>query len=422
MENCTIIKVKRKINEDPVDCLILECKKKKLIDLGSVDSTNGGLLTSGSAASDAGVVESIKEILKYAGSASNEDEVSARLIEINSKTKDSLPKIAAKQPILKHSNSAKGGKKDVAKPQAAKENEPVAVPAKTLKYVLTNKKRGYENSISMSMDQSKDDSVPSGPADATIEEADAVAASKAAETRKKSRKNSILLDNFNIIDVVASDYFCQDDQEPEPESQKPAAEGEQITCNNVVLIREKVTTTAKKDVPKGPVLDAASNEYVYDIYYTKNSNINLDLLYANNYEITPMVNKNQLIILDENQDDDDGENYEDDEDSNDEANWRNDYPDEDDNDSYDDNDDHDDNEDDYGDDYNEYGRGYYDEEGDGKLSSYLKKSCALDRSYYDEDGDSDEYDEKDTAAPISYTAYKKRTLRELEHDYQNIQN
>ena len=27
---CTIIKVKRKITDDPVDCLILECKKKKI--------------------------------------------------------------------------------------------------------------------------------------------------------------------------------------------------------------------------------------------------------------------------------------------------------------------------------------------------------------------------------------------------------
>ena len=53
---CTIIKVKRKINEDPVDCLIIECKKKKLIE----------------ASQDQQADESIKEILKYAGSASNE--------------------------------------------------------------------------------------------------------------------------------------------------------------------------------------------------------------------------------------------------------------------------------------------------------------------------------------------------------------
>ena len=67
MENCTIIKVKRKINEDPVDCLIIECKKKKLIDSGA--PVESGLVTSSSTAD---VVESIKEILKYAGSASNE--------------------------------------------------------------------------------------------------------------------------------------------------------------------------------------------------------------------------------------------------------------------------------------------------------------------------------------------------------------
>ena len=44
----TIIKVKRKINEDPADCLIIECKKKK------TDS------------------DSIKQILKYAGTAKTE--------------------------------------------------------------------------------------------------------------------------------------------------------------------------------------------------------------------------------------------------------------------------------------------------------------------------------------------------------------
>ena len=48
---CTIIKVKRKISEDPADCLIFECKKKKL---------------------DAGSNESIKAILKYAGTATSE--------------------------------------------------------------------------------------------------------------------------------------------------------------------------------------------------------------------------------------------------------------------------------------------------------------------------------------------------------------
>lgn len=58
---CTIVKVKRKITDDPVDCLIIECKKKKLLTNDTAESTNSR---------DAD--ESIKQILKYIGSASNE--------------------------------------------------------------------------------------------------------------------------------------------------------------------------------------------------------------------------------------------------------------------------------------------------------------------------------------------------------------
>ena len=54
---CTIIKVKRKIDEDPAECLIIECKKKKIFE-GEHSSTNES--------------NSIKQILKYAGSAQNE--------------------------------------------------------------------------------------------------------------------------------------------------------------------------------------------------------------------------------------------------------------------------------------------------------------------------------------------------------------
>jgi hypothetical protein len=58
---CTIIKVKRKITEDPAECLIIECKKKKLFKESSNES--------GDQADSFG---SIKQILKYAGSAHNE--------------------------------------------------------------------------------------------------------------------------------------------------------------------------------------------------------------------------------------------------------------------------------------------------------------------------------------------------------------
>ena len=83
---CTIIRVKRKITEDPVDCLIIECKRNKLINgksLGEIDqaidktqlneqeslesSKSSHKISNGTSAK-----ESIKEVLKYAGSAKTE--------------------------------------------------------------------------------------------------------------------------------------------------------------------------------------------------------------------------------------------------------------------------------------------------------------------------------------------------------------
>lgn len=66
---CTVIKVKRKITDDPVDCLILECNKRKKLmpDLSEVlEDTNK------SVSNEKSRIDSIKQILKYAGSAQNE--------------------------------------------------------------------------------------------------------------------------------------------------------------------------------------------------------------------------------------------------------------------------------------------------------------------------------------------------------------
>lgn len=72
---CTIVKVKRKITDDPVDCLIIECKKKRL--LGSIASSAAANTANSASASstiknDLNSSESIKQILKYVGSATNE--------------------------------------------------------------------------------------------------------------------------------------------------------------------------------------------------------------------------------------------------------------------------------------------------------------------------------------------------------------
>ena len=62
---CTVIKVKRKITEDPADCLVLECKKRR-------KQLATDLLPAATASSPTNRIDSIKQILKYAGSAKNE--------------------------------------------------------------------------------------------------------------------------------------------------------------------------------------------------------------------------------------------------------------------------------------------------------------------------------------------------------------
>lgn len=72
---CTVVRVKRKITDDPVDCLIIECKKKRLLSTdnsktSSIDSEN---CTKGEAKHEnLNRSEPIKQILKYIGSASKE--------------------------------------------------------------------------------------------------------------------------------------------------------------------------------------------------------------------------------------------------------------------------------------------------------------------------------------------------------------
>lgn len=145
------------------------------------------------------------------------DEISAKLIEINSAKE--LPK-NAKLPILKQQVSNAKAKKDlVVKP--VKENEPVTKP---LKYVLTNKKRGFENSTIETASQQDQTQLPDDGSTGSGLTTTGQSAASMTEARKKSRKNSTFLDNFNIIDVVPSDYLCQEETES------------QVTDHLVVLI------------------------------------------------------------------------------------------------------------------------------------------------------------------------------------------
>lgn len=339
---CTVIKVKRKITDDPVDCLILECNKRKKLmpDLAELSNNETNNETTKNR------IDSIKQILKYAGSAKNENEISERLIELSSNLKSTIENFKSNPKTPKPSNP-----KETQIRETKKET-------KAHRYVLLNKKRGVENLNEQTIE--------------TI-----------TNKEKSLDKTELAINNYgemNIIDVVSSEY---------DDNYKKEADNEKITCNGIELIKEKVPQPVK---------------YVYDLYYAKNNEIHLDLLYPNNFTINSLD-----IQFDDNIFEEPEEFYEDDEDSNDEGNWRNDYPDD---------DDDIDNEDDQ-DGYlchnvNIDGYNDYDEDEDYKLSAFLKKSCNLDRSFYEDEELSDDFDDYEGEDSKSYSAYKRKLIKDLE--------
>ena len=115
------------------------------------------------------------------------------------------------------------------------------------------------------------------------------------------KQKAFEMENVNIIDIISSDYFNGTPVTAEdvtgatlvapstksPSSQTPSPSNK-ITCNGVEMIREKVVPSPHAE------------KYVYDIYFTKNADLHLDLLYSNNYEIKSSNNYDHVELVDEN--------------------------------------------------------------------------------------------------------------------------
>ena len=152
---------------------------------------------------------------------------------------------------------------------------------KTNRYVLLNKKRGIQNDTPMSS--------------------------------IKTKSFNTDLNDFNIIDVISSDYVNTETESDLFDSPSTTtSKTERLTCNGIEMIREKCVTSTAIKQPKLKEtnaqieFDSKTNEYVYDIYYTKNMDIHLDLLYPSNFEIKSATNDDKIELLDENGDEAEG--------------------------------------------------------------------------------------------------------------------
>lgn len=139
---------------------------------------------------------------------------------------------------------------------------------------MVSKKRGLNQSESNSTNLNE---IPTKPA---VEK----------RFKPRIRTNNNNLDNINIIDVISSDYFNEEDTKKTQDKPEDKA-ANRIACNGVEMVREKVATESEK----------IDDGYVYDIYYAPKSNesIHLDLLYPSNVEIRGCSLYTESELIDE---------------------------------------------------------------------------------------------------------------------------
>jgi len=117
---------------------------------------------------------------------------------------------------------------------------------------------------------------------------------------KHSRKRQLQKDNKELSDKTSMSYIMIDDKQESKNNLKesklsnvnilnvmPSIYNNKINCNGVELIREKVNQQ---------VTSKDEDKYVYDIYYVKNSEIDLNLFYSNNYEIKSGFIENEELV------------------------------------------------------------------------------------------------------------------------------
>ena len=261
----TLLRVKRRKNEDPLDVLVLSAKKRK-----TCDSDEAGNI----------------KILKLATTVDAEDDTKSNL-----KIAETVNKLIAKKSYPNFEELRQQYKKHIThhKDSPAKEvKEKLVESRQEHKYRIISQKRSLkiEDLEDWPQEDSKaDDTKDTGPGDKEL---------------------------FHLYDVVS-------DHDPVKKTEK---EPEKISCNGVEMIREFVDAQ-KVEEDYGFVYDV-----YYTDHLGADSGDFDDSLLDNLVSIHPF-NSGHGFDYGEYRDDPEEFKYEDDEDSNDECNDRNDYPDED---------------------------------------------------------------------------------------------
>ncbi|XP_077982715.1 putative RNA polymerase II nuclear localization protein SLC7A6OS [Glandiceps talaboti] len=299
-----VIRVKRKRTIDPADTLILSCKKSKQADSEQLPDSS-----------------EIDSVFRFAGTIAGKDEPIDQIQSAIDSAKQKL-KRSGPSKILEQIN--------------LKSRELRKTVSQSSRYKVVSKHRNVNT-------ESNDDEKPSKGECEKKQTRDTSGSNKLKSICDDKENSSQNLKEVrgdgacaaeDTTEIEASRLYClydivQEEQEAQhevrkksPGSRTKSPNPDVLMCNNIQMIREKLTIEDEtKPKPK-------ETEYVYDLYYADPATLDIKALES----ITAIMGYSNEDFLFANNDDDDvrGNEYDDeDDDSNDESNWRNDYPDED---------------------------------------------------------------------------------------------
>ncbi|KAJ8303473.1 hypothetical protein KUTeg_019869 [Tegillarca granosa] len=389
----TILRIKRRRHDDPLDTVLVSCKKRKEEPEKDEDQHTD-----------------VQKFLKYAGTVSNKDANISRPI------RDAIKKEKLEKEYKRHETNI---------PEKSRQQRKHA--AKHGRFKITSSHRGIQledldnfekEQISQNeKTQSKSSDCPDAVISENVKEEENVCKNcgKVIKNENTSEKtaNKILKMCVNCSQKtehtqVAPNYekvfqlYDVEVDQPQtfPDFNSILRESQNtsgITCNSVQLVRETVP----------------DDNFVYDLYYTNNPDFNL-CLSEDSLSIEAFTD---VQYGDGNDDDDNDGLYDDEDDSNDESNWRNDYPDEDP--QFYENADLDNGYDNGFDDFQAFGN-----YGDGELAEYMSARCNIeDRDELSSDDEDHAYfgEQMDPICSgahnrLSYEQYYKMVRKEMEDD------
>ncbi|XP_013419662.1 probable RNA polymerase II nuclear localization protein SLC7A6OS [Lingula anatina] len=264
----TIVRVKRRRHDDPLDSLVLACKKPKRVSqpLGVDDDDD----------------EEVKSIFSFAGTVQKKNEPVSRHV------KEAIRKKKLEKEYKQHSTdflkSARRKQKDV---------------IKNNRFKVTAGHRSMDlNNLDVADDQTSH------------------GACKGTEVEQKDTGlNDTSFEKWTQKCYQIYDLEEEEEEDASKEKQAEAISSQSaVACNGVPMIREKIPQSEPQDT-----------DFVYDIYYSNCADFDFRSL----ENLLTVEAYGEEYVYDDYREPMDREIYEDEDDSNEEDNWRNDYPDED---------------------------------------------------------------------------------------------